>query len=210
MLVLLDITSATAQLNLTGFIRNYHAIEQTPDHDILIGRNRLRLNLNKSFSRGEINISNDLQNFYSASADSLEYTLREAYADLYFDNSDLRIGRQIIVWGRAEGTFITDIITPVDVSEFLTQDFTDIRKGVTAINYTHYWGSDFLQFVINPVFNPNEIPEPESRWFPRQVVPTSINTIYMKISACFTGMIQPPPTSKISTPLWVLRPVRWN
>jgi len=178
LLLSINTSTASAQVNLTGFIRNYHAVKQTPEHDILIGRNRLRLDLNRTFGKGEIAVSNDLQNLYSAAADSLEFTLREAYVDLYFDNSDVRIGRQIIVWGRADGTFITDILTPVDVSEFLTQDFTDIRQGVTAINYTRYFGSDFLQLVVNPVFNPNEIPDPESRWFPRQIVPTSINTNY--------------------------------
>lgn len=171
---------ANAQVDLSGFVRNYNALQHLPDHQILIGRNRLRLDLSKSFSMGEINISNDVQNLYSASADSIEYTLREAYADLYFQNSDLRVGRQIIVWGRAEGTFISDILTPVDISEFLTQDFADLRKGVTALNYIHYFGSDFLQLVLNPVFNPNEIPDPSSRWFPRQIVPTTINTVYNK------------------------------
>ncbi|MGK7368731.1 MAG: hypothetical protein ACNS64_00845, partial [Candidatus Halalkalibacterium sp. M3_1C_030] len=110
----------------------------------------------------------------------LVYTLREAYVDLYFKNSDLRLGKQMLVWGRAEGTFITDILTPVDLSEFLTQDFTDIRRGVTALNYTRYFGSDFLQLVVNPVFNPNQIPNPESRWFPRQIVPTTITTQYFE------------------------------
>lgn len=169
-----------AQVTFTGFIRNYNAVKHTPGHDILIGRNRLRLNLTKSFSMGEIAISNDLQNLYSEAADSLVYRLREAYVDLYFPESDLRIGKQMLVWGRADGTFITDILTPVDLSDFLTQDFADLRKGVTAINYTRYFGSDFLQLVVNPVFNPNEIPEPESRWFPRQIVPTTINTIYLE------------------------------
>jgi hypothetical protein len=179
----LDAVVATAQVNLTGFIRNYNAIQHQPDHEILIGRNRLRIDLIRPFNKGEIVISNDVQNLYSASTDSLAYTLREAYIDLYFKNSDLRLGRQIIVWGRAEGTFITDLLTPVDLSEFLTQDFADIRQGVTAINYTHYFGSDFLQLVINPVFRPNDIPEAESRWFPRQIIPTDINTIYKERQA---------------------------
>lgn len=171
---------AAAQVDHTGFIRNYNAVQHTPDHEILIGRSRMRLDLNRSFNNGEIVISNDLRNLYSEAADSLEYTLREAYVDLYFKNSDLRIGRQIIVWGRAEGTFITDLLTPVDLNEFLTQDFADLRKGVTAVNYTHYFGSNFLQLIINPVFSPNDIPEPDSRWFPRQIIPTSISTNYFE------------------------------
>lgn len=169
-----------AQVNITGFIRNYNAVKHTPENEILIGRNRLRLNLGKPFSKGEISVSGDIQNLYSGTADSLVYTLREAYVDLYFNNSDLRLGKQMLVWGRAEGAFITDILTPVDLSEFLTQDFTDIRQGVTALNYTRYFGSDFLQLVVNPVFNPNQIPDPNSRWFPRQVVPTTITTQYLE------------------------------
>ena len=169
---------AMAQVSESGFIRNYNAVQHLSGQELLIGRNRLLLDLNASFSAGEIQISNDLQNLYSASADSFEYTLREAYADLYFSRSDLRIGRQILVWGRAEGTFITDILTPVDLSEFLTQDFSDLRKGVTAVRYNRYFGSDFLQLVINPVFNPNEIPKADSRWFPRPVLETSLPTIY--------------------------------
>ncbi len=171
---------ASAQVNLTGFIRNYNAVKHTPEHEILVGRNRLRIDMDRSFSMGEIAVSGDLQNLYSEAADSTEFTLREAYVDLYFENSDLKLGKQMLVWGRAEGTFITDVLTPVDLSEFLTQDFTDIRQGVTAFSYTRYFGRDFLQLVMNPVFNPNKIPEPGSRWFPRQIIPTTINTSYIE------------------------------
>jgi len=163
-----------AQLSATGFVRNYNAVLTRPDHEIITGRNRLRLDLKKGFSKGEIQISNDIRNLYSAAADSIEYRLREAYVDLYFKNSDLRLGKQIISWGRAEGAFITDILTPVDVSEFLTQDFADLRMGVTAMKYTRYFGSDYLQLVVNPVFNPNEIPSFDSRWFPRLPFASSI------------------------------------
>ena len=168
-----------AQVNITGFIRNYNAVQHTGENELLIGRNRLRLNLGKSISKGEISVSGDVQNLYSVMADSLRFTLREAYVDLYFKNSDLRLGKQMLVWGRAEGTFITDLLTPVDLSEFLTQDFTDIRQGVTAFNFTRYFGSNFVQLVANPVFIPNRIPEPESRWFPRQIIPTTITTQYL-------------------------------
>lgn len=111
-------------------------------------------------------ISNDITNLYSEAGDSVDYQLREAFMDLYFSEADLRIGKQIISWGRAEGTFIADILSPVDLTEFLTQDFSDLRLGIAAIKYTHYFGSDYLQLVLNPVFNPSKIPTLDSRWFP--------------------------------------------
>lgn len=169
---------ASAQVNFSGYIRNYNAVQTTGEQEILIGRNRFRLDLDGTFSSGAFVVSNDIQNLYSSRADSFRYRLREAYAELYFARSDLKIGRQMIVWGRADGTFVTDILTPVDLSEFLTQDFPDIRMGVTAISYTRYFGSNYLQLVLNPVFNPNEIPEPGSGWFPRPILPTGIPTEY--------------------------------
>jgi hypothetical protein len=157
---------SVAQVEITGFFRNYNAIQMIDDHEYLIGRNRVRLNLSHGFSAGELIISNDIQNQYSAAEDSLFYRLREAYADLFFKNSDLRVGKQILVWGRAEGTFITDFLSPVDLREFITQDFSDLRTGVTALSYTQYFGRDFLQLVANPIFSPNIIPSQDSRWFP--------------------------------------------
>ncbi len=41
-----------------------------------------------------------------------EFDLKEVYVDLYFDNLDLRIGKQTIIWGEAEGAFITDLVSP--------------------------------------------------------------------------------------------------
>ncbi|MDZ7693237.1 MAG: DUF1302 family protein [Balneolaceae bacterium] len=156
-----------AQIEATGFIRNYNAVQTTPEHEILVGRNRFRLDMSRSFSAGQIQISNEVQNFYTDGVDSLDFRLREAYADLYFTNSDLRVGKQIISWGRTDGAFIADILSPVNLSEFLTQDFSDIRTGLSAISYTHYFGSNYLQFIVNPVFHPNVTPRPGSRWFPR-------------------------------------------
>ncbi|MDX1618729.1 MAG: DUF1302 family protein [Balneolaceae bacterium] len=152
---------------MTGFVRNYNALQTVGDHELLIGRNRIRLDLDRSFSFGEAVLSNDVQQLYGNRIDSLSYRLREAYLDLYFENSDLRLGRQIITWGRADGSFITDILTPIDLSEFLTQDFSDLKMGVTALSYTRYFGSDYLQLVVNPFFRPNDVPEPNDRWFPR-------------------------------------------
>jgi hypothetical protein len=40
--------------------------------------------------------------------------LREAYTDLYWGPLDLRLGHQIIVWGRADGINPTNNLTPVD------------------------------------------------------------------------------------------------
>ncbi len=160
-------SQSEAQTKLTGFIRNYNAVQTLSSHELLIGRNRLRLGYEQTLSSGSFFITNDVQNLYSYAIDSLHYQLRESYLEFYFKQSDLRIGRQIISWGRTDGAFITDVVSPVDLSEFLTQNPADLRFGIDALSYYHYFGSNYLQLVVNPVFNPNTTPAPGSRWFPR-------------------------------------------
>jgi hypothetical protein len=44
--------------------------------------------------------------------------LRECYIDFYSEHLDIRIGRQQVVWGTADGVKILDIVNPIDMREF--------------------------------------------------------------------------------------------
>ena len=41
----------------------------------------------------------------------------------------LSLGKQQVVWGKADGVFITDIVSPLNLTEFLLPDFDEIRTG---------------------------------------------------------------------------------
>ncbi|MFU8859986.1 MAG: DUF1302 family protein [Cyclonatronaceae bacterium] len=164
-----------AQVSWSGFLENYNAVTTTGRNELISGRNLIRLNMLAGLTEGRIYISQDVRNNYGFSPDSLGYTLREAWADINFKNSDLRIGRQIVVWGQADGAFIADLISPVDISEFLTRSFDDLRTGVDAISYTRYFGRNSLQMVINPVFKSYDLPPPGSRWDVRPTLPDSLD-----------------------------------
>ena len=57
-----------------------------------------------------------------------QFQLREAYADLYLGNFDLRAGQQIIAWGRADGINPTNNLTPQDYF-VRSPEPDDIRMG---------------------------------------------------------------------------------
>jgi len=166
-----------AQTSLNGLYQNYNAFQTKGDNELLAGRNRFRLQLNSPISRGNLSAELDFIQRYNEE-NPIEIQLRELYADLYFDQSDLRIGIQKIVWGRATGGFITDILTPVDLREFLTQDPDDLRFGLTALNYTRYFDANSLQFVVSPLFQPDLLPPADSRWFPIQTIPSPLPIRY--------------------------------
>jgi hypothetical protein len=167
-----------AQVSWSGFIENYNAFTTSGGSELISGRNQARLNQLAVLGDGRTYLSGDIRNTYSSGEDLLQFSIREAWIDIFFENSDLRIGRQLIVWGQADGAFIADIVTPVDFSEFLTRSFDDLRTGVDAVSWTRYFGSSNLQFVVNPVFRANSLPDPGSRWDLRPPLPELIEVTY--------------------------------
>jgi hypothetical protein len=83
--------------------------------------------------------------------------LREAYLDLRLGPVDLRIGRQIIAWGRADRINPTDTLTPRDFTLLVPED-ADQRFGTTGIRATAHVAGMSLTGVLLPTFAPNIVP----------------------------------------------------
>lgn len=98
-----------------------------------------------------------------------EIGIREAYMDFYFPSMDLRVGKQAIVWGEAEGAFITDIVSPQDLRSFILADFTEIRMGVPAVKADYFTGPLTFEAVWLPRFVPTSEPEVGSIWYTDQM-----------------------------------------
>jgi hypothetical protein len=140
-----------------GFIDTYHGMRLQSPYDFLSSRTRVRLESQISQQNTLAFISvNAAHNDVVSSETGV--TLREAYIDYVTDIFDFRIGRQIIIWGQAEGFQVTDIISPKDYSEYLARDFDEMRLPVDALK-TRLLG-DFvtLECIWIPVFTAAEIP----------------------------------------------------
>jgi hypothetical protein len=84
--------------------------------------------------------------------------LLEGYATAHFDNADLRIGRQIVAWGRADGINPTDNLTPHDYTVMLPFE-DDQRFGTTALKLDWYLSTEHtLTFFTTPFFEPSKLP----------------------------------------------------
>ena len=174
--------NASAQTVLNGVYKNYIGIETTGDNELVAARNRLRLSLRRDTDFGGFTAKTDLLNSFE-DPQEVELLLREAYLDWYLDSYDVRIGKQVIAWGRTNGAFVTDIISPLDVREFLTIPIEDIRLGLTSLNVIRYLGSNFLQFVFAPFDQPDLLPAADSRWFPinTEQIPLNVETVQPRI-----------------------------
>jgi hypothetical protein len=85
--------------------------------------------------------------------------IREAYVNTYLGALDLRLGQQIIVWGRADALNPTNNLTPVDF-RIRSPLEDDIRLGnAGARAYLHFANLPLrLEGVWMPIYLPTELP----------------------------------------------------
>ena len=155
--------------DMTGFVRTYEGVN-AESGDFSIIQQTLNLNFEK---RGEKVAFKANPMLYLYNSDSLQLNLREIYMDMYFKKFDLRIGKQQVVWGKADGVFITDIVSPLNLSEFLLPDFDEIRTGVIAAKLDYYIGSSTLEAIWIPQFTSTVRPDANSIWYVQSDFPAT-------------------------------------
>lgn len=147
--------------DISGFVRTYEGVNVN-NGDFTIIQQTLNLDFAKSGDKVAFK-ANPMMYLYNS--DSLSFTMRELYVDMYFDNFDIRIGKQQVVWGKADGVFITDIVSPLNLTEFLLPDFDEIRMGVTAAKLDYYVGNSTFEAIVIPQFTPILRPDENSIWY---------------------------------------------
>jgi len=148
-------------VDISGFARTYEGVTYENGKFEMM-QQTLNLNFKKNGDKVSF-LANPM--IYMYNADSLNFSMRELYLDLYFDNFDLRIGKQQVVWGKADGVFITDIVSPLNLTEFLLPDFDEIRTGVIAAKLNYYIGNGTLEAIWIPQFTPTIRPGAGSIWY---------------------------------------------
>jgi len=84
--------------------------------------------------------------------------LKEAYMEIYdflFNNLDLKVGKQRISWGTADGMNPTDNLNPEDLEDPL--DFKR-KLGVNSLKLSYYLGPFAFIGVAIPIFTPSILP----------------------------------------------------
>jgi len=144
---------SNAEVGFHGYMLNHSAIRIHSPYDAMLLRNRFRLNSelmgDNVYAYASVDFLNDV-----VIGDSTALNLREVYLDIYSSWVDFRIGKQQIVWGKADGYFINDIVNPLDLSLFLLQDFEDIRMATTMLNTKIHHGNNSLEILVIPEFKP--------------------------------------------------------
>ncbi len=97
-----------------------------------------------------------------------EVDLRKAYIrGSILKNLDLKVGRQIVVWGKSDNIRVTDVLNPLEMREPGLTDLEDIRLPVAMTKLDFYYGKWGVTGIAvhehrynnNPVFGSDFYPE---------------------------------------------------
>jgi len=154
-----DTAVAESSLDITGAIHYASGSADLDDESHLFGAT---LFLDGSYQDGpwRLYLQSQIQKAHVTDDDSLlqDHALRQFYLDWRGDHLDLRIGRQLIIWGRSDRFNPTDIITPTDF-RFLTADLNGQRFGATGISGRYFLNHEWsINGVALPEFSPTTLP----------------------------------------------------
>lgn len=86
-----------------------------------------------------------------------EVRLREVYVNTYLGNFDIRVGQQIVVWGRADGFNPTNNITPRNILIF-SSDEDDRRLGNFLFRANYNLNPFRLEAIFVPKYRSSILP----------------------------------------------------
>lgn len=79
---------------------------------------------------------------------------------------DVKVGRQIVVWGKSDYLRVTDVLNPIDQREPGLTSLEDLRLPVTMAKVSWYTGPWSLTAIAIPEVRFDKLPVPGSDYFP--------------------------------------------
>lgn len=105
--------------------------------------------------------------------DSPVAAVRELYFDIFLKNTDLRIGKQFVIWGVLEGVRIVDVINPIDFRELILLPLLEYRIPLWTFKLDHYTSIGKFEFLWIPEAAEDKPAPQGSEWELLQLPPNT-------------------------------------
>lgn len=145
-----------------GSISTRHGVrfQDDPYHSkrTVLNESRLRLGMDIWFDWGEVKLKNDF--IYDFHQEKYVNDLRQANILLTpWDKLDIKVGRQILTWGKGDMLFVNDLF-PKDWQAFFIGREIEFLKGTSdALKLSFYFPWFELNTIYVPRFNPDRHPD---------------------------------------------------
>ena len=150
--------------DVAGFVHTRHAIRVKDDpfqaSRFPLSETRFRLGLSGYNDYFEWNMKSD---FIFDSFDSkAKFELREANVDVNTPSwMGLKIGRQILTWGKGDMLFINDLFPKDWQSFFIGRELEYLKAPSDALKLSFFFAKMEVNLIYTPSFNPDNFPTGE-------------------------------------------------
>ena len=91
--------------------------------------------------------------------DRTGFSIGEAWMDWRAGGLSLRLGRQLLSWGAADGLVLTDVVCPQNLTAYAGLDFAGSRLAVDGIKLGYSFSALAIEALWLPLFTPARLPE---------------------------------------------------
>ena len=191
------------RIEVDGWVEGARSVRIGSPHDALMSRLWGRLKLSADIGDVYGHVAVDAQQNWRVE-DETGLDLHEAWVEYAADGWDVRVGRQVIIWGKADGVQITDIVSPPDYTEFITRDLEEIRLPVDAAKFRLLGDKIDVELIWIPVFKAAVLPSAGNPWAVEPEIPEEVRVtassvekpevslenseIALKVSAFLSGL----------------------
>lgn len=157
---------------LKGYVDTYATVRTSEPYDFMMLRSRLRSQISRSWGESSLLFSSNAT-FNGLNPKQSQFAIREAYINHHAEHWGFRIGRQFVIWGVADGVPITDALSPMDLTEFLAKDYSDIRMPLMAMRFNYHNDWMRIEWLVSPMTQGYRIPlDAQSPWSLRPTMPS--------------------------------------
>lgn len=182
-----------SKVRISGFVQNELGFAYTGDDHFSKFKTLAKVRLNGRLSdKVSFQVGGHLQydpvfefeTFYPDAVEDdqkLDGYVDETFVDVDANDWDIRIGRQHIVWGEMVGLFFADVISAIDLREFVLPDFDLIRIPQWAIR-AEYFKDDFHgELVYIPYMTIDDLGEFGAEYFPFPItLPAGVQSVFLE------------------------------
>ncbi|TVZ40307.1 hypothetical protein P886_4734 [Alteromonadaceae bacterium 2753L.S.0a.02] len=86
------------------------------------------------------------------------FKTKELYGALTLGNTSITVGDKIVIWGEAESTPVTDIISPQNITDLVFTSLDESRISQTMLVVDQYAGRHQFSLIVNPDIKVDEQP----------------------------------------------------
>ena len=182
-----DESSWMEWVEVDGWVEGARSVRNRSPHDALVSRVWGRLKLSSEVDDVYAHLSVDAQKNWRVE-DETGIDLHEIWAEYTAEGWDVRVGRQMIIWGKADGVQITDIVSPPDYTEFITRDLEEIRLPVDAVMFRLLGDEVDVELIWIPVFRAAVQPSADNPWALEQDIPDDVRVMVSPVDEPETSL----------------------